>query len=146
MSVPKPLRTEAQLEVFNKTMELCKYTIHICSNENIFLPIYRNALTEDIIKTAKDIHIKAWMANNIRVSDKKNAHERFKKEDAHERLKLEKESIMLCEKLLSLIHLAKPLFHLSSKRIGYWGNMILETKGFLKKWRDSDVKRYGESL
>lgn len=137
MSVPKSLRSESQLEVFNKTMEMCKYTIHICCNENIFLPIYRNALTEDIIKTAKDIHIKAWMANNIRVSDE---------EDAHERLRLEKESIMLCEKLLSLIHLAKPLFHLSSKRIGYWGNLILETKGFLKKWRDSDVKRYGGSL
>lgn len=137
MSVPKPLRSESQLEVFNKTMEMCKYTIHICCNENIFLPIYRNALTEDIIKTAKDIHIKAWMANNIRVSDA---------EDAHDRLRLEKESIILCDKLLSLIHLAKPLFHLSSKRIGYWGNMVLETKGFLKKWRDSDVKRYGGSL
>ena len=46
-----------QLNAVWYARELAVYTIQICKNKKVFLPEYQSALTDDIIRTAKDIYI-----------------------------------------------------------------------------------------
>ena len=133
MSVPEGKRSQSRLEIFVKAKSLASYTIQICCNENIFLPKYQNAITNDIMKSAKDIYIKCWCANNIRVTDK---------ETYKERHKLQKEAHNECNNLLALIQIAGSVFHLKNKRLKYWGEMILEVRNMISKWGQSDNERY----
>lgn len=100
-----------QLNAVWYARELAVYTIQICKNKKVFLPEYQSALTDDIIRTAKDIYINAWTANNIRVTEKN------KKELWLWRSKLQRQAILDCNNLLALIGLAHPLFHLKGKRV-----------------------------
>ena len=125
-----------QLNAVWYARELAVYTIQICKNKKVFLPEYQSALTDDIIRTAKDIYINAWTANNIRVTEKN------KKELWAWRSKLQRQAILDCNNLLALIGLAYPLFHLKGKRIEYWSEQTLKVRNYIKKWRESDVDRY----
>lgn len=78
MSVPEGKRSHSHLEIFVKCRQLATYTIKICCNENVFIPKYQNAITNDIIRTAKDIYIHCWTANNIRVTDFDTYKERYR--------------------------------------------------------------------
>ena len=118
-------------------MNLCKYTLQICSNEKIFVPKFQNSLTDDIVNKFKNIYLKIWRANNIRVG--KNEEEKYKK-----RKMLQEEAILDCIDFLALIQLAKGVFHLKTKRILYWGEQIIKVRESIKKWRDSDSKRYNK--
>ena len=125
-----------QLNAVWYARELAVYTIQICKNKKVFLPEYQSALTDDIIRTAKDIYINAWTANNIRVTEKN------KKELWLWRSKLQRQAILDCNNLLALIGLARPLFHLKGKRVEYWSEQTLKVRNYIKKWRESDVDRY----
>nr|DAI90544.1 MAG TPA: Avd-like-generating retroelement protein [Caudoviricetes sp.] len=125
-----------QLNAVWYARELAVYTIQICKNKKVFLPEYQSALTDDIIRTAKDIYINAWTANNIRVTEKN------KKELWLWRSKLQRQAILDCNNLLALIGLAHQLFHLKGKRIEYWSEQTLKVRNYIKKWRESDVDRY----
>ena len=57
-----------QLEACQKAMDLALHTIKICNNKNIFKVEYQEALTNDIIKCAKDIYVFSWNGNNIYVT------------------------------------------------------------------------------
>ena len=83
-----------QLDAAWEARELALYTIQICNNKNIFLPEYQSALTDDIIRTAKDIYMHVWTANNIRVTDSK------RKELFAYRNKLQRQAILDCNNLL----------------------------------------------
>ena len=48
-----------QLNAVWYARELAVYTIQICKNKKVFLQEYQSALTDDIIRTAKDIYINA---------------------------------------------------------------------------------------
>lgn len=67
MAVAEGERSQSKLEVIVRALDLATYTIRITNNQKIFLPEYRSSLTDDIIRTAKDIYIDAWTANNILV-------------------------------------------------------------------------------
>lgn len=124
-----------QLEAGIKARDLAIHTIKICNNKNIFLPEYQSALTDDIIRTAKDIYKNVKAANDIRV----------KKEDPEtweERNRLQKMAVRNCRDLISCISLAKPLFHLKGRKVKYWRDLTIETKEKIMKWHESDVKRY----
>lgn len=56
------------LNACTEAVNLYLYTFDICKNENVFLPKY-SIITDDIIKMSKDIYVKAWMANNIKVGN-----------------------------------------------------------------------------
>lgn len=135
MSVPEGKRSQSHLEIFVKAKKLAHYTIQICSNEKIFEPKYQNAITNDIIKSAKDIYIKCWTANSIRVVD----NETYKL-----RHRIQKEAHQECNNMLATIQIAGSVFHLKSKRIKYWGEMILEVRNMISKWGKSDNERYEE--
>ena len=134
MSVPVNARKEGKMEVFLRCRDLCKYTLEITANEKHFPPKYQEVLTKRICEYAISIHTCAWKANNIRVSDEYTYKERHG---------LQAMSIASCYELLSLMDIAKPLFHLETRRVMFWTGLILETRKLLRAWRDADVKRYG---
>ena len=123
------------LYAIDKARDLAVHTIKICKNENIFLPEYKGAITEDLIKTAKDIFCDTWAANNIKVD---NSPEKWK-----QRKYLQERSAAGCNRMLAMIGLAKTLFHLRGKKVQYWSQFVVDTRGLIRKWQESDIKRYG---
>ena len=133
MSVEAGKRTKNKFEVLLKARDLAKYTLEITKNSNVFLPEYQTALTDDIIRFAKDIYIKAWTANNIRVTNR---------EQANERRKLQIEAGRNCNNLLALIDLAKVVYHLKNTRIKYWSEKTITARNLIREWCVNDTKRY----
>lgn len=142
MSVPEGKRGAQKMEAFTKANNLAIYTIKICNNKNVFLPEYQNALTNDIISTAKDIFICAWDANGIRVTKTVEGKVVIDERKREERRRLQEISVRKCNSLLAMMQIAQRLFHLPTKRIKYWGGMTIEVRDLLKKWKQSDAKRY----
>jgi hypothetical protein len=148
VSVPAGERKESRLEVFVQALDLATYTLKITKNKKIFLPEYQGALTDDIVETAKDIYIDAWMANNVRVNTEAVYEtEKLKaRNDWMERRRLQQRAARNCNRLLALIGMAKSIFHLRDKRIKYWTGKILTVRAMIRKWSESDDKRYSEKL
>ena len=69
MAVPESKRGTGKFDVLIKANDLTVYTIRITKNPKNFAPEYQTALTDDIIRTAKDIYVKCWTANNIKVGE-----------------------------------------------------------------------------
>lgn len=134
MSVPEGKRKTSKLDALIKAKSLTAYTLQICANEKTFPPQYRGIITDDIVKLAKDIFIVAWTANNIYVKEDPAKWERRKS--------LQAQAISKCESLLVLIQIAQETMHLSSKRVKYWGEKVLEVRGLLRGWYNSDCNRY----
>lgn len=133
MSVPENARTKSKLEVNVKAHDLCCYTLQITANKKIFTENYQRSLTDRIVAVAIGIHVDCWNANNIYVKCA---------EDYHERRRLQEEAARKCNILLSLIDIAKPLFHLASKRVYHWGKLTIEVRNLIRAWHESDAKRY----
>ena len=128
-------QSNRQLEACQKAMELALHTIKICNNKKIFIVEYQEALTNDIIRYAKDIYINAWNANNIYVKKDNGSWQ--------SREKLQKIAILKCNELLALINIARRLFHLKGNKVKYWSQMTLDTRGLIRKWMESNAKQYG---
>ena len=116
-----------------KAHELCCYTVQITVNKNVFTEEYRSAITDRIVDAAISIHTMAWNANNILVQSA---------EDYRERRRLQDEAARQCNTLLSLMQIAWKIFHLSAKRVEYWGAKTVETRNLIRAWRDADAARY----
>ena len=125
-----------KLDACEKAMELALHTIKICNNKNIFTEEYQDALTNDIIRCAKDIYIYAWNANNVYVT-KKN------RERWPDRKRMQQTAISKCNELLALINIAKRLFHLKGKKTHYWSGLTIETRQMLHRWHEADRDRFG---
>ena len=123
MSVPESQRGKGKFDVIINALYLAQYTITITKNKNIFLPEYQSALTDDLIRSAKDIYINAWKANNIRVASQ---------EDRKERKHLQELSILECNRLLATMQHAKKIFHLKSNRIKYRGQLTIKARDRLR--------------
>ncbi len=133
MSVPENQRTHGKLEACAKARQLCCYTIKITSNKKIFTEEYHEVLTKRIADCALNIHLLSWGANNVLVNSA---------EDMRERLLMQEKAARECNNLLSLMEIARSVFHLSSKRVKYWGGLTVETRNLIRAWRESDRKRY----
>lgn len=59
-----------------------------------------------------------------------------------ERLDKQQEAIALCNDLLADIQLCRKRFHLSSKRIKHWGQMVLDLRAAIEGWHEKDKDRY----
>lgn len=136
-SVLKVDQKPGKLQVNVKALALCTYTLHITHNKNVFKVEYRDSLINHIEDAAISIHELTWVANNIKADNEEN----FKR-----RQELQREAVEHCNRLLSLMQIAKPLFHLSAKRIAYWGGLTTEVRGLIKAWSTSDRKRFNENL
>ena len=137
MSVPQYKRGEGKFNVLVEANLLAVHSIQIVSNPNTFDQKYHSAMGNDLIETSKDIFISAYTGNEIKVENKGQA---------LERLRLIEHSILYCDRLLALIQLAKKLYHLDSKRVKFWGEKTLSVKESLKKWYQSECKRYRDIL
>lgn len=124
-----------QLEACQKAMELALHTIKICNNKNIFTVEYQEALTNDIIRCAKDIYVFAWNGNNVYVTKDNGRWE--------QREKLQLLAISKCNELLALINIARRLFHLKGSKVKYWSQMTIDTRMILRKWHEANAKQYG---
>lgn len=124
-----------QLEACQKAMDLALHTIKICNNKNIFKVEYQEALTNDIIKCAKDIYVFSWNGNNVYVTKNNGRWE--------QREKLQLASISKCNELLALINIARRLFHLKGSKVKYWSQMTIDTRAMLRKWHEANAKQYG---
>ena len=133
MSVPVNERSHGKLEAGVKAKELSAYTIKITANPKVFKPEYQRALTDRIVETALEVHMLSWSANNVLVNSV---------EDMRRRLDYQDRAADACNNLLSLIEAAKPVFHLATKRVTYWGGLAIETRKLLRAWREADRKRY----
>ena len=136
MSVPVSKRNENQtLKTLLLAMDLAYYTIKICCNENVFSPKYKNAVTDDLIRLAKDIYINCRTANGIKVETR---------EDLELRTGYQLRAKADCDTLLAELDIAKRVFHLSGKRVLYWGGKTMECREYITRWKESDVKRFKE--
>ncbi len=135
MSVPEGKRTTGKLQVLVKARDVAIYTLRIVRNEKIFTPDYQRSMTDDIVACAKGMYLDASEANDIRVCDKKTNLQRSD---------LQEKAIHESERLLHLIELAKLVYHLSSRRVKFWGSLVIESENLLRSWHDSDKKRYKE--
>ena len=136
MSVPVSKRNENQtLKTLLLAMDLAYYTIKICCNENVFLPKYRNAVTDDLIRLAKDIYINCRTANGIRVTTQ---------DDLDLRTRYQLRAKADCDTLIAELDIAKRVFHLSGRRILYWAGKTMECREYIVRWRESDVRRFKE--
>lgn len=133
MSVPVGKRQEGHLKVAVEALALAKYTLDITANKKIFKAEYQNALTDKIIEAALDIYLNIWEANNVYASDKST----FELRRRYQTIALAN-----CNKLLALIDIAAPVFHLTSKRVKFWAGQAVSVKRLLRAWRDADNKRF----
>ena len=135
MAVVEGKRGKSKFEVLVEANDLAIYTIRITKNKKVFAEEYQTALTNDIIHTAKEIYIKCWTANNIKVGKEAD---KWKK-----RKELQEDAANECNNLLALMQMAKPLFHLKSKRVEYWAAKTLKVRQLIRDWKESDQRRYG---
>ena len=124
-----------QCEACDKAMELALHTIKICSNKKIFTVEYQEALTDDIIKCAKNIYTYAWNGNNVYMQP---GNGRWPERERYQLIAISK-----CNELLALINIAKRLFHLRHKKEQHWSKMTRDTRKLLSKWHEANKKQYG---
>lgn len=139
MSVPVGERSEGRFSLLVKAEFLTRYTMLITANDKVFTPAYQKALTDDIIDTAKNIYLGLREANDISV----RVGTEFQRMDYRERNRLQREAFRNTKRLLYLIDLAHRVFHLSSRRVKYWAELVLEVKDRTYGWIESDNHRYG---
>ena len=132
MSVPADQRSEGKLLVAERAKGLAAYTLQITKNPKVFLPAQADGFTNEIRKLAIDIYIKIWTANNIYVRTAT---------EAEERQRIQRSARQDCNRLLPLIGIAGKVFHLSKKRMKYWGGWVIEVRNRIQAWEDGDRKR-----
>ena len=132
-------------------MNLYDYVDKITSNANKFpeyslnekkagedviriLYMHQDSLVNRVREQAYQIHMLLWTANEINV--------RKEPDRKPERLYKQLRAIELCDEHLAAIQLCRKRFHLTNKRIRYWGKMTLKVRDAAKAWHKSDVARY----
>lgn len=136
MSVPVNERSHGKLEAYTKAYELAVYTLRITKNKKIFTVEFQEELTDRIIEAALDIYLLVGCANDMQVRTKDD------ERNYKERLAMQRKALKRCGELNKLIILAKPIFHLTSKRVKYWAGLTQDTRSLIKAWSDSDKKRF----
>ena len=136
MSGPEPIRHKGRLEVPVKAQFLAYDTSKIVGNKNVFDPEMDERLIDRMKTCSEDIYIRAWQANKIRAETNRI--------DRITRYNLQGEAILLCDELHACIGIAKPVFHLRTRKVKYWSGLITEVRKLLQSWKESDVKRYGQ--
>lgn len=138
MSVPVGERDESKFTLPLLAERLTSYTLQITANEKVFLPEHRKGLTDDIVETAKNIYLGIREANDVTV----RVNTMYQMGDIRERNRLQRQALRNTKRLMYLIDLAHRDFHLSSKRVKYWGSMVREIRKRIEGWIADDMERY----
>lgn len=133
MSVPEGNRKESVYEPILKARELAIYTFRITANQNVFLPDFSDDVTKPIKKLTLGIYMRLYNANRVVVTN----HEFY-----IERWRLQHEAVQMCNELLAMIQFAKRLFHLSSRRVKFWGGYVVSIRCCISDNIESERSRY----
>ena len=136
MSVPVNQRSQGKLEAYSKAYDLSVYTLRITQNKKIFTVDYQESVTDKIVSAALDIYLFVGTANDKQVRAETDY------DNYRDRMYLQREAMDRCGYLMKMIILAKPIFHLSSKRVKYWTEKTKDTRSLIKAWHDADKKRF----
>ena len=136
MSVPVNQRSQGKLEAYSKAYDLSVYTLRITKNKKVFFEEYQECITDKIVSAAIDIYLFVGTANDTQVRAESDY------DNYRNRLFLQREAMDRCAYLIKMIFLAKPIFHLSSKRVKYWTEKTKDTRSLIKAWHDADKKRF----
>ena len=137
MSVIKAKRSEGKLQVLIQSNNLCVYTVQICKNEKYFPKRDRWIMTQHIVHEALDVLCCIKRANAVNVATW---------EDYKYRRAQQVEAYSHAEALLTLLDVAYITLCIESQRIEFWTGQIISVENLLKKWRESDRKRYKSIL
>ena len=138
MSVPAGEREEGTFTLPIKAEYLARYTIEITSNENVFLPKYREKVTDIIVAYAIGAYMEIRDANDVTVhQNSPNKNREWMRRRAHQ-----ERAIDHCKHLLCMIDLAHRLFHLSGKRVKYWSELVINVRNRTQAWMNHDENRY----
>lgn len=137
MSVIKAKRSEGKLQVLIQANNLCVYTVQICKNEKYFPKRDRWIMTQHIVHEALDVLCCIKRSNAVNVATW---------EDYKYRRAQQVEAYSHAEALLTLLDVAYITLCIESQRIEFWTGQIISVENLLKKWRESDRKRYKSIL
>ena len=137
MSVIKAKRSEGKLEILTQANNLCVYTVQICKNEKYFPKRDRWIMTQHIVHEALDVLCCVKRANAVNV---------VTMEDYIYRRAQQVEAYSHAEALLTLLDVAYITLSIENDRIEFWTGMIVGVENMLKKWRESDRRRYRSIL
>ena len=143
----KALSEHKQLDAIWNALNLVIHTERVCANKKIFSlkskddsDIDRDEKEDFIVAKIHEAAINTYLcarrANRIRVTEDDPNSKNY-------RLDLILESVLSCDEILDLITVARPLYHLKSKKYEYWIKLVVTTKSQLSAWYRSEKKRYG---
>jgi hypothetical protein len=104
------------------------------NSDFIIIQMREDSLVNKVRQQAFDIYMNVFTANEINLK-----RQPYRKE---ERLKKQLRAIQLCDEHLATIQLCRHKFHLSNKRIKYWGGKTIDLRGIIERWHDSDRDRF----
>lgn len=114
-------------------MKLAEHTLKNCKSEKHFSPEYKDSITQPLIEAARNVYVKSYTANKIRVTTQ---------EGWERRKALQLEAIQCAMEMPALINLARRLNHLRRGKTEYWIKLSIETRDLLIKWHSADKRRY----
>ena len=136
-------------------MELYSYVIKVTDNLNKF-PDY--SIIEQVSASGEPIHVVVVrsdsLTNVIRAEARDIYHyaERANRIDlrkepwrAHERLHNQELAIDVCDDMFRDLQLCQHHFHISTKRMLYWGSMIKVAKDSISRWHAKEAERLKQS-
>lgn len=123
---------QQKLRVVTESIELINYTQQITSNQKVFKPEY-NWLTNIILSETLNIYRLIYSANEDNL-----------KKEYESRLGKQKKALKTCKDLKADILVAKRTYHLRAKRVVFWTRKVNGLIILIKRWMESDEKRYKE--
>lgn len=131
MSVPKGLRKQGELQVFNCIKILTCYTIHAVGNEKIFPKKTRWILANRIATECINASVNIKKANTYRLDETY----------VQMRKSLQYEAKANLEAMLGLLDIAHEAYGLETAKVQHWTKLIVDTLTALGAWMKSDKER-----
>ncbi len=154
MTVPASQRKESRLAVLVKVDALTEHTLRKLENPRKFGTRTRtsyvydaagrliateasstshNALANRLEDSALRVSDLAWRANDVRVETLA---------DYEDRHYLQEQAVRECGRLLNLLNHARRHCGLGGREQAHWATLAVTARAYLRRWRDSDRKRY----
>lgn len=132
MSVPVYKRSENKLQALTDTIEMAKYTIQMCENNNIFPKKTRWTICTRLIDTCIDCIIKIRQANKIKADTI---------EKAKERISLQSDVLLNFDALYAMMDLAMIMYSIPTLKLCRWTELMLSAENTTTGWRKSDMDK-----
>lgn len=139
-----------RLEVYNKCLRLTDHTLSVCkikdngNNTKKHLIKRQIRIGQDLTDLVIQIGADILEASNIYVEENLNKEDRLK--NYEKRIEIQNHAKSLTyrmEHIIRVLHFNRPF---AESTIGYWIELLIETRGLLTNWRDRDYSNYKKLL